>query len=202
VIRSALPLALFAAIACSRTTTTAATTPITTPPAPPPAPAAPAPPTPAPAPRGPFSVTTQGAPHALRFEAGAFLFCDGRGGNRLDLGTRRSALDIAACPARVEPNTACDGLPIDVTVRAPPSEPNDIVDVGGWSAPMNGHVRDCAASGKTLAVASGSAVALVDTAHEAIRVLSHEGADRVGIGAGWVAWSRGARIELAAIDGK
>src|SRR5262249_20737744 len=147
-----------------------------------------------------FSIVTRGEPFALRFEDGALTFCDGRGVRRLDLKSGVDAAVERACTDREEPNTACHGLSLDADVRAPLSEPDDIVDVDGWSVPLKGRVRDCAASGKALAIVTGAAVVVVDAGSNTTRELSAEGGDRVAIAPRWVAWSNGSALRVVSAE--
>jgi hypothetical protein len=123
-------------------------------------------------------------------------FCDKRGGRKLDLKTGRSTALGRTCPNNDEPNTACGGLSLDVAVRSPLSEPNDIVDLDGWSAPLTGRVQDCAADGKALAIVTASVVVLIDVTTRKTRVMSRQGGDRVTIDPGWVAWSKGSKLRV------
>jgi hypothetical protein len=161
-----------------------------------PPPSAPAAPKPAAA-RAPFSIATQGSAHSLRFDGGGFAFCDKRGAIKVDLAAATSAPSADHCGAPREASSACDNPSGTISTRNPPNEPNDIVDLDGWSVPLSGHVQDCVVEGKTLAVATGSTVVLVDGVRESTKELSRDGADRVSLGAGWVAWASGARIYFA-----
>jgi hypothetical protein len=167
-VRSLLPLCLLLAAGCSRSDR------VSTAPS---------------AALSPPRAVTEGQAFALHLEPGSVKFCDNRGRRLLDLATgQQSALQEPCSPA-AEANTACSGLTLDVTVRAPLAEPNDIVDVNGASFPLNGKVHDCAATGKWMAIATGSRVVLIDVSGGKIRELSPQGGDRVTIGSGWVVWS-------------
>lgn len=142
---------------------------------------------------------TEGQPFALNIERGTVKFCDNRGRRLLDLATGQQSALQEPCPPATEANTACSGLPLDITVRAPLSEPNDIVDVNSASFPLNGKVHDCAADGKWIAIATASRVVLIDVAAGKMRELSPEGGDRVIIGSGWVVWCDGTNLLTARI---
>jgi hypothetical protein len=144
-----------------------------------------------------LAVATDGEPFGLRIESGMLTFCDKRGGRKLDLNTGRDTALDRRCPNNDEPNTACRGLRLNVAVRAPLSEPNDIIDFDGWSVPLNGRVHDCAADGKAVAVVTGSIVVLIDVEKEANKVINQQGGDRVAFGSGWVAWSKGSELRMA-----
>jgi hypothetical protein len=146
-----------------------------------------------------YNVTAQGEPYNLRFAGGALDFCDTRGGRELNLKTGEEISKDRTCTPKDEPNTACSGLSLDVEVRSPQSEPNDIVDVGGSSFPLNGRVHDCAADGKSLAVITASTTALIDTAKETTTQISPSGGDRVVLGSGWVAWTAGSNIHASVL---
>lgn len=150
---------------------------------------------PAPAKAG---AAAQGEPYALSLQDGVLTFCDNRGARRLDLKTNRETASSAVC-SRSEPNAACSGLPLDVEVRTPLSEPDDIVDVGDASFPLKGRVHDCGASGKLLAVATGSQVVLIDAAKGSVREIRPHGADRIAIGSGWIAWAEASKISAEAV---
>lgn len=151
-------------------------------------------------PPAPPRAVTEGQPFALHIEQGAVKFCDNRGRRVLDLATGQQSALQEPCPPVAEANTACSGLTLDITVRAPLSEPNDIVDVNGASFPLNGKVHDCAAAaGKWIAIVTASRVVLIDVAAGKIRELSTEGGDRVTIGSGWVVWSDGVNLLTAKI---
>ncbi|MEP6534935.1 MAG: hypothetical protein ABJF23_06445 [Bryobacteraceae bacterium] len=144
-----------------------------------------------------FSVAVQGEAYGLRFENGLLNFCDGRGGRKVDLKTAQDSPSERVCPKPSEANTACSGLPLDVTVRSPAAEANDIVDIGGTSFPLKGRVHDCAADGKKLIVVTASQAVLIDAAKDVSQELSPQGGDRAAVGARWAAWTEGARVRLA-----
>jgi hypothetical protein len=148
-----------------------------------------------------FSLPTGGAPSSLRFEGGTLVFCDQRGPMKLDLATGHTSPGRGGtCPATpAEPNTACAGLPLVMDVRAPPSETTDILDLDGWSVPVDGRVHDCAGDGQTLAVATGSAILLIDGVHRTTKKMSSDGGDRVSVGLGWIAWSNATQLHLTRI---
>lgn len=147
-----------------------------------------------------FSIVADGEPSGLHFEGGGLTFCDKRGGRRLDLQTGRDAESARNCPDLQEANTACSGLPLHVAVRAPLSEPSDIVDIDGLSVPLDGRVHDCAADGKVLAIVTASAAVLIDTTKGASKEISSKGGDRVAIESKWVAWSKGSEVRVASRD--
>lgn len=144
--------------------------------------------------RSELTVKAIGEPFGLRVEGGIISFCDKRGGRKLDTTTGHDVAFGRTCPKDGEANTACSGLPLDVAVSTPNRGPNDVVDVKGKSFPLEGRVHDCAADGKVLAAVTGSAVVLVDTTTDKADVIQHLGGDRVTIGAGWIAWSKGSTV--------
>ena len=81
----------------------------------------------------------------LRVDDGAISYCDKRGGRKLDATTGQDVAFERTCTKDGEANTACSGLPLDVTVSTPKRGPNDVVDVKGKSFPLEGRVHDCAA---------------------------------------------------------
>ena len=124
-------------------------------------------------------------------------FCDKRGGRKLNLKTGQDTALDRTCPKTDEPNTACGELSFDFAVRGPLTEPNDIVDLQGWSIPLKGRLQDCDADGKVLAIVTGSNVLLIDVARETTKEISWHGGDRVAIGSGWVAWRNGSELRVA-----
>ena len=141
-----------------------------------------------------FNLVATGNPYGLHLADGVLDFCDSRGGRELNLKTGQETNKDRSCASKEEPNTACSGVGTDVEVRAPLSEPNDIVDVGGSSFPLNGRVHDCAGDAKFLAIVTTSTTVVIDTAKSAITQVSSQGGDRVAIGDGWVAWSAGSDL--------
>lgn len=152
-----------------------------------------------PAPSGPgqhgrLELRTDGDPSGLRFVGGAFGFCDKRGGHVVDLATGAVRPEARDCGVAAEANTACDGVPGDVVVEAPQTVPNDRLDIGGWTVPLEGRVQDCAGDAAAIVAATAAEVRLVVIARHATRVVDKHGADRVAIGPDAVAWARGSRI--------
>src|SRR5258708_32708697 len=72
--------------------------------------------------------TTEGSAQVVRLDRGELWFCDARGSHHVDLGSGIAASDGSPCPMPTEPHTACSNVKFDVSVRAPLSEPNHIVD--------------------------------------------------------------------------
>jgi len=141
-----------------------------------------------------LAVSAEGEPFGLRVDGGAISFCDKRGSKKLDTTTGQAVSFERACAKNAEANTACSGLPLDVTASTPNRGPNDVVDVKGKSFPLEGRVHDCAADDKVLAVVTGSAVVIIDTTKEKTEVIDHEGGDRVAVGPGWVVWTQGPTV--------
>ena len=162
---------------------------------------APAPTTPPPVanPSGPgkLTATPKGDAYGFRLEANAFTYCDALGPHKLDLVTGKESPGGQACPKPEDANTACSGLAIDASVRSPPGESNDMIDVGARSFPVKGRVHDCAANGKSLVVLTGSGALLIDTESGVVKQLSEQGGSRVAAAAGWVAWTEGATVIVA-----
>jgi len=141
--------------------------------------------------------STVGEPTGLRLENGILSFCDKRGGRNFDMNTHRDVALARDCSKKDEPNVACAGLNLDIDVRSPLSQPNDIVDFLGWSVPLLGRVKDCAADGKVVVIATQFRVIMIDAMTERKQDISREGGDRVAIGKGWVAWAKGSRLTAA-----
>jgi hypothetical protein len=137
---------------------------------------------------------TTGEAYNLRWDNDTLVYCDKRGGRAVNLQTARETAHEASCARVAEPNTACGGLGIDVEVRAPLSAPDDIVDLKGVSIPLEGRVSDCSADGRSIAVATGSTVVLIDVAKARAFTLDRQGGERVLLGPKWVAWSSGAQL--------
>jgi hypothetical protein len=141
----------------------------------------------------------EGMVQSLRIKGALLLFCDARGGHGVDLKTGRATGNAPPCPASEEPNTACSGLNLDVSVRAPLSEPNDIVDLGASSFPLHGRVHDCRAAGNRLAIGTGSSVVLIDAVKSTMQEIASQGSDRVAVADGWIAWTDGSSVRWAPI---
>jgi hypothetical protein len=104
-----------------------------------------------------------------------------------------------ACSKKEEPNTSCADLPIQVTVETPGRGPEDLVLAGAWGFHPNGHVQDCAADGKVVAVVTAMTVELYDADKGTTVVVDGSaGGGRVAVGHGWVAWSDLERVVHAA----
>jgi len=144
-----------------------------------------------------YKAATTGAPYGLRVEGGVVSFCDGSGARRLDPATGKVGAFERTCLKDAEPNTTCSGSTLDVTVRTPNLGPDDVIDVGGASFPLEGRVHDCALDGTALAVVTGSEVVLIDTAKDdETKVIDHGGGDFVSIGSSWVAWTQGSTLQF------
>jgi hypothetical protein len=142
-----------------------------------------------------FSV--QGAIASLGFDGRVLRFCDSRGSHRVNEDDEVVAVDGSRCPEPQDQNTSCQGLPLDVSVRTPPGEPNDIIDIGASSFPLHGHVQDCAASRSRLVIGTGSTVILIDAAQNTVKTLSEEGSGRVAVTRDWIAWAAAGSVQLA-----
>ena len=145
------------------------------------------------------NLSTEGPAYALHLDKNSLTFCDKGGQKRLDLKTGKADAQGGTCPKIVEPNTGCGGLSIDVSVRGPLSEPNDIVDLSDRSFPLKGRVHDCSADGKLLAIVTGSSVYVIDVSKEVSAEVDHEGGDRVVIGSGWIAWTDGSKLHAKSL---
>jgi hypothetical protein len=144
-------------------------------------------------------IATDGESLGFQIKDGVFSFCDKRGARNVDLKGGQESPSTRACPKNNEPNNSCENLGLDISVRSPMSEPNDIVDIGAQSYPVDGRVHDCSADRNLVAVATGSAVAIIDVATGTMRKLNAEGGDHVLIGGGWIAWSEGPKLHLEPI---
>jgi hypothetical protein len=141
-----------------------------------------------------------GTVRSLRFDGGALWFCDARGSHRADLSGGPVTGDNTPCPPPQEPNAGCGIANLDVSVRSPQSEPNDIVDLKTSSFPLTGRVHDCAAAGNHLVVGTGSAVFLIDTVKNTMKTISSDGSDRVAVSENWVAWVEASSVHMARAD--
>jgi hypothetical protein len=142
-----------------------------------------------------YDVTTKGAAWDLRVSSAGVRFCDKGNYEWLSLvpGTGR-AIDGNCRPPR-EPNVSCSGV-AGASVRTPSRGPDDVLDASGHSFPLKGHVRDCANDASVIALATGGGVVLVDTATGRQTVIAPDDADRVGVSAEWVAWTRGETLHV------
>jgi len=145
-------------------------------------------------------IVVEGAASGLHLGQGGLTFCDKRGRRSLDLQTGRDVeLDKTECPLTDDRKFVCDDPDLDVSVRAPPGEVNDVVSVGGSFFSLEGRFRDCAANRMILAVVTGAEVVLIDVAKRARMVIGRPGGDRVTIGPRWIAWSNGSTIHARAL---
>jgi hypothetical protein len=139
-----------------------------------------------------WAVPTVGEPYALEVGEVAASFCDARGAREVDLHTGKDSPAPQTCPKKKEPNGACAGLPLEVTVETPGGGPKDVVFAGGWGFHPEGRVHDCAADGNMLAIVTGMTVELLNTATgTATTVDGKAGGERVAVGHRWVVWSDG-----------
>lgn len=137
---------------------------------------------------------SRGEAYALRLSAETLEFCDDDGAHALDLKSGLMRPAKAACPKKEEANTACGGLAGDPSVRSTPNQPDEIVDLKGSSYPLKGRVQDCVADGSLLAIITNSSAVWIDPADPIAHEVQSSGGDRVALGAGWIAWTQGARI--------
>ena len=144
-------------------------------------------------------IAARGMVESLRLQGARLFFCDAQGAHGVDLKTGVVTGKAPPCPAAQEPNAACGGLKMDVTVRAPLSEPNDIVDLAGSSFPLQGRVHDCKEAGDRLAIITGSTVVLIDAAKNTSKEIALQGGDRVAVGDNWMAWTNGSSVHAATI---
>ncbi len=151
----------------------------------------------APVPKAPVTRSTTGPASRLAFRDGVLVFCDGRGGRRLDPLTGRDGPEPIACPADPEGDAACGKAALVAAVRGPLNRPDDILDFDGWSVPLDGRVHDCAGDDRAVAVVTGSQVVIVDVARQASRIVSRRGGERVALGPGWIAWTGPGHIHMA-----
>jgi hypothetical protein len=122
-------------------------------------------------------------------------WCDTQGSRRFDLHKGEAAASPHACPEKTEPNGACGGLPIEVTVMTPGLGPVDVVWVGDWTFHPLGRVHDCALDGSTLAIVTGGSVELLDVRTGKTQVIDENaGGNRVAIGHRWLAWADGVSL--------
>jgi hypothetical protein len=135
-------------------------------------------------------IETSGAPYALHLDKGSITFCDMRGGRKVTLPNGVESRSDVECPKIEEPNTACSGIGPDVEVRAQLPEPNDIVDAGARSFPLQGRVHDCASEGPLIVIATAAQVIVIQAEKGTVRKISDSGGERVAAGAGWVAWTQ------------
>ena len=148
-------------------------------------------------------VTVVGEPFGLRIEGNTVSFCDKRGGRIFDLTTSQDAPLERACRKDDEPNAACGGLALDVTVRTPNLGPSDIVEVNTKSFPLEGRVHDCATDGKLIAIVTGAEVVTIDPTKDVASLIERGGGgDHVAVGAGWIAWSLGSVVQARPVTSR
>jgi hypothetical protein len=162
-------------------------------------PTQPVPASPATQPASKLEIATDGESFGFQIKDGVFSFCDKRGARNVDLKSGQESPSTRFCPKNEEPNNSCENLGLDISVRSPMSEPNDFVDIGAQSYPMDGRVHDCSADRNLVAVSTGSSVAIIDVTTGTMRKVNAEGGDHVRIGGGWIAWSQGPKLHLETI---
>lgn len=138
---------------------------------------------------GEMTIRTIGETRTLRLTDATLEFCDGQGGHRIELGADRGTVSSVPCAKDDGPNGSCSDLGLNIEVRSPPGESDDIVDFDNWSLPMTGRVHDCAAENGTVVIATGTRVVLVDVGKRTDRRVGSGGAERVAVGSGWLVWS-------------
>ena len=142
-----------------------------------------------------LSSVVAGEPTGLAVVDGVLGYCEARGGRAIDLRNGRRTNPDRTCPVERAPNTTCQGLERELAVRPSAAEGVDMLELDGRAFNVGGRVRDCAADGDTIAVATDRSVVVIDTASARSRqVRSDSGGDRVAIGSGWIAWSKGSEL--------
>ena len=141
-----------------------------------------------------IEVNSTGEPYALHVTSTALSFCDDRGIHAVDLKTGLESPSTQGCPKKEEANTSCSGLHLDIGVRSNPADGVDIVDYGGRSYSLKGHVQDCMADGKRLAIATNANVVAIEPNAANPFELRMQGADRIAAASGWVVFAAGHRV--------
>lgn len=141
-------------------------------------------------PKQQLDIASVGQAYALAIDSSSIAFCDDRGARRLDLVTGRDDAFAHSC-AKTETRAACDDVKsMDITVSTPNFGPEDRIETDNGFFWPGGRVHDCAADGKTLAIATGGAVKLIDTATSKITIVEDgDWCQRVEINADWIVWS-------------
>ena len=146
-----------------------------------------------------FEATTLGEAFGLALSGNTLNFCDNGGGHEANLQTGKVVPRNYNCPAKLEANTACSGLPADPSVRSTPNQPDEIIDLNGRSYPLQGRVQDCVSNGSRLAIATNATVLWLDSSESGTHIVHQSGADRIALSGTWIAWTAGNRILAKAI---
>ena len=147
-----------------------------------------------------FSVPVQGEAHSFHFDNGTVLFCTGGGARKLDLRNGQVSPSSHPCAQPPQADAACSDLDpkLDVDVRSPAGEADDVVDVKGNYYPLKGRVHDCAAFGKWLAVVTGTQAVLIDMSEGTQLELGHQAGNRIAVSSDWIAWTVGTQLRVVA----
>ena len=146
-----------------------------------------------------FEAPTLGEAFALTIIGNTLSFCANSGGHEVNLQTGKVLPRNETCPAKLEANTACSGLPADPSVRSTPNQPDEIIDFNGRSYPLQGRVQDCVSNGSRLAIATNATVLWLDSSESGTHIVQQSGADRIAISGTWIAWTSGNRLLAKAI---
>ncbi len=149
-----------------------------------------------------WSLPSSGPVSRLHIRGQTLLFCDERGGRRVDLATQVEAGSDRNCASKDDPDEAPDDDVVSVSSPDMEHEANDRVDIEGFSYWLEGRGHAWANEKTTAVVGSGSRVELIDEAADKVAVLDTRGADQVAIGAGWAAWvgSEGNEVHVASVS--
>jgi hypothetical protein len=138
-----------------------------------------------------WPVNVAGEPYQLRLKVNSLTFCDDRGGQRLDLVTGIQTSFVQPCVTNKaddsDPTPNPDDNLVEVASPDMEHEANDRVCIDScyW---LNGRARNWLNEGKTVIIGTGSEVEMIDGEKDRTVIVSHEGADKLAIGSGWVAW--------------
>jgi hypothetical protein len=138
-----------------------------------------------------WPVNVVGDPYQLRLKANSFTFCDDRGGQRLDLVTGSQASFVQSCVTNKaddsDPTPNPDDNLVEVASPDMEHEANDRVCIDScyW---LNGRGHNWLNEGKTVIIGTGSEVEVIDGEKDRTAIIAHDGADKLAIGSGWVAW--------------
>ncbi|GEM_PF-3190832 len=154
---------------------------------------------------------TKGTAFGLRFESDTSVsYCDKEGSQIINLQTGKANHFSRECKPEGAGNTNCDVPGLDIEIRVPSVEPtknlkdgeiflggNDIVEVGGSSYPMVGHIEDCAVDGKSISIVTESRIVRINTEKETHYDLDKNGGNRIVTRAGWSVWSTDTQVKSA-----
>ncbi len=135
-----------------------------------------------------ISRSTSGPARGLEIRSDGIRYCDTSGEHIFDGNGKETSVNPAGCGSGAQEEHGCDAGNMDVLLRSPESEPNDVLVLPIKAFLMKGRVQSCAASDGALAVATTENVVIIDSTTGAVTEVGHDGADEVALSDRLVAW--------------